>query len=64
MPSMSARVLEAVRVWPWVAVPVMVTLPVGASLTLATEAVALLVTLSTVPWRSVYVATTDMTCPT
>ena len=52
-PSISARVLAAVRVWPWMAVPVMVTLPVGASLTLATAALALLVTLSAVPWPSV-----------
>ena len=40
-PSASARVLVAVSVWPWVGVPVMVTEPVGASLTLATAAVAL-----------------------
>ena len=53
MPSTSARVLEAVRVWPCVVVPVMVTVPVGRSLTLATVAVALLLTLSTVPWLSV-----------
>ena len=52
MPSTSAKVLAAVSVWPCVAVPLMVTLPVGASLTLATAAVALLVTLSAVPWLS------------
>ena len=49
MPSMSARVSEAVSVWPCVAVPVMVTLPVGASLTLSTVAVAALFTASGVP---------------
>ena len=46
MPSASAKVLEAVSVWPWVAVPEIVTAPVGASFTLATEEVTLLVTLS------------------
>ena len=34
-------------------VPLIVTLPVGASLTLATAAVAALATLSAVPWPSV-----------
>ena len=53
MPSTSAKVLAAVRVWPCVGVPVMVTAPVGASLTLATAVVALLVTDSAVPWLSV-----------
>ena len=32
MPSASARVLVMVRVWPWLVAPLMVTLPVGASL--------------------------------
>ena len=36
MPSTSAKVFAAVSVCPCVAVPVMVTLPVGASLMLAT----------------------------
>ena len=49
---MSARVLEAVRVWPWVAVPVMMTPPVGASLILATACVAPLVTISVVLCKS------------
>ena len=53
MPSRSASVLNADRVWPCAGVPVMVTAPVGASLTLATVAVALLVTFSKVPWLSV-----------
>ena len=35
MPSASARVLLAVSVWPCVAVPLMLTLPVGASFTAA-----------------------------
>ena len=43
---MSANVLAAVSTWPWVAVPEMVMLPVGRSLTLATSVVAVLVTLS------------------
>ena len=46
MPSASAKVLAAVSVWPWVAVPEIVTAPVGASFTLATAVVAELVTLS------------------
>ena len=29
MPSASSRVLAAVRVWPWVAEPLMVTAPLG-----------------------------------
>ena len=41
------------RVWFWVGVPVMLTLPVGASLTLATAVVALEATASAVPWPSV-----------
>ena len=53
MPSASDKVLTACSVWPCSAVPTMVTEPVGLSLMLATEAVALLVTDSTVPCRSV-----------
>ena len=53
MPSTSARLLAAVRVSPWVGVPVMVTDPVGASLTLATAVVAAELTASAVPWPSV-----------
>ena len=50
---MSARVLAAVSVWPCVAVPVSVTLPVGASLRLATAVLGLLVKLSAAPRPSV-----------
>ena len=50
---MSAMVLVAVSVWPWVAVPLMVTEPVGPSLMLATAAVAAEVTDSVVPPLSV-----------
>ena len=49
MPSMSARVLLALSVWPCVTVPLMLTEPVGASLTLATVLVAALLTVSGVP---------------
>ena len=42
MPSASASVLPAVSVWPCAAVPLMVTVPVGASLT----AVMLMVAVS------------------
>ena len=52
-PSTSASVFEAVSVWPWVAVPLMLTEPVGASLTLAMVLVAALSTDSGVPWPSV-----------
>ena len=45
--------LAAVRVCPWVGVPVMVTAPVGLSLMLATAAVAAEVTASAVPPLSV-----------
>ena len=51
MPSTSARVLAAVRVWPWVGVPLMVTAPVGASLTAAT--VRVMSWVSTLPSSSV-----------
>ena len=54
----------AVSVWPCVAVPVIVTEPVGASLRLATAAVAVLVWLSAVPWPSVYEAVTVIALPT
>src|SRR5205809_72401 len=63
-PSASASVFAAVSVWPCVAVPLMVTDPVGASLTLATAAVAALATCSAVPLPSVYLATTSMVLPT
>ena len=53
MPSMSPSVLEAVRVSPCVGVPLMSTLPVGASLTLSTALVAALFTASAVPPASV-----------
>ena len=53
MPSMSVRVFEAVRVWPCVVVPLMLTEPVGASLTLRTVLVAVLSTASAVPCPSV-----------
>ena len=43
----------AVKVWFCVAVPVILTLPVGKSLILATREVGLLLTVSAVPNRSV-----------
>jgi hypothetical protein len=43
----------AVSTWSSVTVPVIVTPPVGASLTLATAAVGPLVSLSNTPWPSV-----------
>ena len=49
MPSISAKVFPAVSVCPCMAVPVMLTPPVGESLMLATLVVALLVLLSAVP---------------
>ena len=49
MPSASASVFEAVSIWSSVGVPLMVTLPVGALLTLVTAAVPALLTLSLVP---------------
>ena len=52
-PSSSANVFEAVNVSPSCAVPLIVTLPVGLSLTFATEEVAEDVELSAVPWSSV-----------
>ena len=52
-PSASANVFDAVSVSPWVAVPLIVTLPVGASLTFATAEVAEDATLSSVPRVSV-----------
>ena len=52
-PSASARVLAAVRVSPWVVVPLMVTEPVGRSLILATADVSLELTVSAVPSPSV-----------
>ena len=52
-PSASARVLVAVKVWPCVDVPLMVTEPVGGSLTFATADVALDALLSAVPCPSV-----------
>ena len=54
-PSASARVLAAVRVWPCLATPVMVTLPVGASLTAVMLTVVLPVTLRVppAPWLPV-----------
>ena len=53
MPSASASVFDAVRVSPWVAVPVMVTPPERASFTLAIALVAVEVADSAVPWPSV-----------
>jgi len=53
MPSASASVCVALSVWPWRDSPVKPTLPVGASLTLATAGVLLLVALSGVPCWSV-----------
>ncbi len=52
-PSASAKLLEAVNVSPCSAVPAIVTLPVGASLTFATAEVADDATLSAVPRVSV-----------
>ena len=52
-PSSSAIVLDAVSTPSSIAVPVMVTAPVGASLTLTTAAVASLTTLSDAPNPSV-----------
>ena len=52
-PSASARVFAAVKVWPWVVVPLMVTEPVGASLILAMVDVSLELTVSAVPSPSV-----------
>ena len=48
-PSTSARLLDAVKTSPCSDVPLMVSVPVGESLTLATADVALDVTLSAVP---------------
>ena len=52
-PSASANVFDAVNVSPCVAVPLIVTLPVGSSLTFATAEVAEDATLSSVPRVSV-----------
>jgi hypothetical protein len=52
-PSSSAMSLLAVRTWSSAAVPVIVTDPVGASLTFATDVVAELATLSAAPKPSV-----------
>ena len=62
--SSSASVLAAVSTWSSAAVPLMVTDPVGSSLTLATVPVAALVELSAVPWPSVYDAVTVIALPT
>ena len=45
--------VEAVSTWSSVEVPVMITVPLGASLTLATALVAAEFTDSAVPWLSV-----------
>ena len=63
-PSASAMVFAAVRVWPWVVVPLMVTEPVGSSLMLATADVALELTVSAVPPISVKLAVTLIVEPT
>ena len=49
---MSVKVFAAVNISFWVAVPLMVTLPAGRSLTLTTAVVGALVTLSGVPCPS------------
>ena len=63
-PSASARVFAAVRVSPWVAVPLMVTEPVGRSLILAMVDVSLELTVSAVPPISVKLAVTLIVEPT
>src|SRR2546430_14477570 len=63
-PSASASVFDAVSTWPLDALPLIVTVPVGGSLTLVTADVAALALLSAVPWPSVYLATTSMVWPT
>ena len=52
-PSTSAKVLVAVKIWFCAGVPVILTFPVGKSLTLVTVAVGVLLTVSDVPSRSV-----------
>ena len=65
MPSASTSVLvTAVSSWPWVKVPLRLTEPVTASLTLATANDALLVIDSAVPFPSVYEALTLIARPT
>ena len=64
MPSASASVFLAVSVSFWVKVPKIVTVPVGASLTLITAVVAVEATDSVVPSRSMYMAVTVMVLPT
>ena len=54
----------AVNCWPCVAKPVMLTLPVGKSLTFSTADVAALVLLSVVPCASLSLAVTVMALPT
>ena len=49
IPSTSAILFDAVNTCPCVGVPEMVTVPVGASFTLAIALIAALVTLSGVP---------------
>ena len=56
--------LAAVRTWSSVAVPEIVTDPVGSSLTLVTADVAELATDSDPPCASVYVAVTVIALPT
>ncbi len=64
-PSGSAIVsVTAVSVSPWVAVPLMVTAPVGASLMSATSVVASEVSDSAVPPSSVQLTVTVIAAPT
>ncbi len=56
--------VTAVSVSPWVAVPLMVTDPVGASLTFATAAVAAEVSDSAAPPSSVQLTVTVIAAPT
>ena len=64
IPSSSASVLAAVRTLSSATVPEIVTDPDGASFTLATAAVAVLIADSAVPSPSVYAAVTVIALPT
>ena len=63
MPSMSCKVLDTVNVAYSIGVPLIITNPVGISFIFITVLVAALITLSRVPYASVYEAVTVIVYP-